>query len=74
MDPTGAGDVFAGAFVGALAREGRVGWEEIKKAVACGTVAASFVIEDFSLQKLVQIKDNDIASRLQALKKMVGLP
>ena len=69
-DPTGAGDAFAGALMGYLAKIGKSDFESLKHAVAYGTVAASFVIEDFSLTGLNSIEKEDIESRFETLRKL----
>ncbi|OHB57336.1 MAG: hypothetical protein A2Y12_09505 [Planctomycetes bacterium GWF2_42_9] len=69
-DPTGAGDSFAGAFMGYLAAEGRTDWQFIKRAVAYGTVTASIVIEGFSLSSLSSASKSTIDKRLNELKSM----
>jgi sugar/nucleoside kinase (ribokinase family) len=69
-DPTGAGDSFAGAFMGYLAQAGKTDFESLKQAVAYGTVAASFTIADFSLAGLTSISKDDIDERLETLRKM----
>jgi sugar/nucleoside kinase (ribokinase family) len=69
-DPTGAGDSFAGAFMGHLAQAGETDFESLKKAVAYGTVAASFAIADFSLDGLTPISRDDIDDRFKILRKL----
>jgi hypothetical protein len=69
-DPTGAGDSFAGAFMGYLAQVGRTDFESLKQAIAYGTVAASFTISEFSLAGLTQISRNDIDDRFKFLQKL----
>jgi len=69
-DPTGAGDSFAGAFMGHLAQTGKTDFESLKQAVAFGTVAASFTIADFSLAGLTSISKADIDARFTALRKL----
>lgn len=69
-DPTGAGDSFAGAFMGYLAQQERTDFESMKMAVAYGTVAASFAIADFSLKGLASITRQDIEDRLRQLRKI----
>ena len=69
-DPTGAGDSFAGGFMGYLAKSGKTDFETLKTAVACGTVVASFTIADFSLNGLNSINRSDIDSRLETLRKL----
>ncbi|MEN6575904.1 MAG: PfkB family carbohydrate kinase [Phycisphaerales bacterium] len=68
-DPTGAGDSFAGGFMGYLAQVGRTDFKTLKTAVACGTVVASFTIADFSLAGLTAIARKDIDTRLQTLRE-----
>lgn len=70
VDPTGAGDSFAGAFMGYLAKVGKTDSESLRKAIAYGTVAASFAIADFSLQGITSIKKSDIEERLETLRKI----
>ena len=69
-DPTGAGDSFAGALMGYLAKVNRTDFETLKTAIAYGTVAASFAIADFSLQGLDSISEAEIEQRFQELKKL----
>jgi sugar/nucleoside kinase (ribokinase family) len=68
IDPTGAGDTFAGGFIGYLAKSGKINDREIKKALAYGTVAASFNIESFGLEKTAELKLEDIDKRLVQFK------
>jgi sugar/nucleoside kinase (ribokinase family) len=65
VDPTGAGDSFAGAMMGHLAAEDSVDAATIRKAIAYGTVTASLELEDFSLNRLLQIARGDIDARLE---------
>ncbi len=67
-DPTGAGDSFAGAFMGYLAKTGKTNFDSLRTAIAYGTVAASFAIEDFSLQGLTAITNSDIEDRFSTLR------
>jgi cytidine kinase len=69
-DPTGAGDSFAGAFMGYLAQAGETNFESLKQAVAYGTVAASFTIAEFSLAGLTSISRDDIDDRFKFLRKL----
>lgn len=68
-DPTGAGDSFAGGFMGYLAETGKTDFETLKTAVAYGTVVASFTIADFSLAGLTAVTRKDIDNRLEMLRK-----
>ena len=70
-DPTGAGDSFAGGFMGYLAGQNKTDFATLKKAVAYGTVVASFTISDFSLKGLTKTKRRDIDSRMNTLRKLV---
>ncbi len=71
-DPTGAGDSFAGALMGYLAKRNRTDFATLKTAVAYGTVVASFAIADFSLQGLTAINKSDIENRFEALRKLTS--
>ena len=62
-DPTGAGDSFAGGFIGYLAKTGDLCLENIKKAVVIGSVMASYNVEDFSLDRMKSLKEKDIIAR-----------
>jgi hypothetical protein len=70
-DPTGAGDSFAGGFMGYLAGQNKTDFATLKKAVAYGTVVASFTIADFSLKGLTKTTRHDIDNRLNELSKLV---
>jgi bifunctional ADP-heptose synthase (sugar kinase/adenylyltransferase) len=70
-DPTGAGDSFAGALMGYLSQVGKTDFATLKKAIAYGTVLASFTIADFSLNGLTSIKKDDIEKRFETLKKLM---
>jgi len=69
-DPTGAGDSFAGGFMGYLAQSGKADFETLKAAIAYGTVVASFTIADFSLSGLTSIDRAAIDSRFETLRKL----
>ncbi len=71
VDPTGAGDSFAGGMMGYLASCGTPWQESLRRAAACGTVTASFALEDFSLNRLLQISRDDIDSRLAEFEAML---
>jgi sugar/nucleoside kinase (ribokinase family) len=70
IDPTGAGDSFAGGFMGTLAKAGNTDFATLKKAVACGTVTASFTLADFSLKGLTDTTRAAIDARLEQLGDM----
>ncbi len=72
VDPTGAGDSFAGGMMGYLASQGKMDGETIKKALAYGTVTASLQIEGFSADRLLEIKREDIDRRLEQLRSIAA--
>jgi sugar/nucleoside kinase (ribokinase family) len=69
-DPTGAGDCFAGAFTGYLARANRIDHDSLRKAVVYGSVIASFCVEDFSLTRLQSLTEPQIKERYDLFKLM----
>lgn len=71
-DPTGAGDAFAGGFMGYLAKTGDVSFENLKKAVIYGSALASFVVEKFGTNRLMDISEQDIKYRLSEFVKLVS--
>jgi sugar/nucleoside kinase (ribokinase family) len=73
VDPTGAGDSFAGGFLGTLAARGDTGPEGIKRALAGGTVIASFMVEDFSPAKLSRVSPESFRERLLRYGRMLRI-
>ncbi|HNX94368.1 MAG TPA: PfkB family carbohydrate kinase [Holophaga sp.] len=71
VDPTGAGDTFAGGFLGHLASVGKLDLETCHAAAAMGTVMASFTVEDFGLRRLSKASRSEIDSRLRAFSGMI---
>jgi sugar/nucleoside kinase (ribokinase family) len=69
-DPTGAGDTFAGGLMGALAASGKTDKEAIRQAMVYGSIVASFGVEKFSLDRLVEITKNNIKDRVVEFKEM----
>jgi len=65
IDPTGAGDSFAGGFMGYIASTGKTEFRSLQTAMAWGTVTASFVIESFGLDGLANATKEDLANRLK---------
>lgn len=65
FDPTGAGDSFAGGFLGHLARSGDRGQGGLRRAIVYGSVVASFTVEDFGLQRLTRLSVEEIEERYQ---------
>jgi len=73
-DPTGAGDTFAGGFLGYIAGANRLTESVFRKAVIVGTAMASFTVEDFSLGRLARLKPQDIVTRCRELKQQTRFP
>jgi len=65
-DPTGAGDCFAGGFIGHLARTDDTSFQNLKEAVIQGTLVASYCCEEFSLRRLLSLTPEDIGKRRHA--------
>ena len=71
-DPTGAGDTFAGGFVGYLAENGDLGFESMHRALVAGTVCASFTVEAFSLDRLRTLRRADVDARCREMERIAG--
>jgi cytidine kinase len=71
LDPTGAGDSFAGGMMGHLAALGRFDPQALKEALAYGVITASFTVEDFSLDRLASIDRSDLDGRIAEYKQML---
>lgn len=63
-DPTGAGDTFAGGFIGFLAKTGDVSFENMKRALVAGSALASFCVEEFGTQRMEAISSKDFDNRI----------
>ena len=70
FDPTGAGDTFAGGMIGFLSTAGPLTDASIRKSVIYGSILASFVVEDFSVNRLLDISMRDIKIRYDNFKKI----
>lgn len=73
VDPTGAGDTFAGGFMGYLARSGETGLNALKRAMVHGSVMASFNVEDFSVRKLETLTKTELSDRYDRFMEMITL-
>jgi len=73
VDPTGAGDSFAGGFVGHLARAGEFSGRALREAMIYGSVMASFCVEDFSLRRLAVLTPETIEARSRDLKEFISM-
>lgn len=72
FDPTGAGDTFAGGFIGHLARTKDISFENMKSAIIVGSAMASFCVEKFGTTRLKEIGRQDIESRIQQFRDLVN--
>ena len=72
FDPTGAGDSFAGGFMGCLARSGDLSDESLRRAVVYGSVMGSFAVERFSVQRLLEVGPEDIARRVDEFRRLIA--
>ncbi|WP_276090794.1 PfkB family carbohydrate kinase [Pedobacter sp. JY14-1] len=65
FDPTGAGDTFAGGFIGYLAKVGTVNFNNMKNAIVFGSALASFCVEKFGTEKILNLTEEEVAARVQ---------
>lgn len=72
FDPTGAGDTFAGGFMGHIARSKDISFENMKTAIIVGSAMASFCVEKFGPLRLQEITDADIEARIQEFVELVN--
>ncbi len=73
FDPTGAGDSFAGGFMGYLAKTDDLSEANLRRAVVYGSVMGSFVVEGFSITRLLEIGSDDIARRVAEFHRLVSV-
>ena len=72
FDPTGAGDSFAGGFMGYLARTGDMSDANLRRAIVYGSAMGSFAVEKFSVQRLLEISPKEIAARVAEFRQLVA--
>ena len=72
FDPTGAGDTFAGGFMGHIAKTGDISFANMKTAIIMGSIMASFCVEKFGTQRLVELTREDIEARLDEFVQLVN--
>ena len=72
FDPTGAGDTFAGGFIGHIARTKDISFENMKTAIIVGSAMASFCVEKFGTERLREINKADISERLEEFVQLVN--
>lgn len=70
-DPTGAGDTFAGGFIGYIAKTGDTSFEGMKKAIIHGSTMASFCVEKFSIERLKNLETSEINARIETFRELV---
>ncbi|RZL15049.1 MAG: sugar kinase [Pedobacter sp.] len=70
FDPTGAGDTFAGGFIGYLAKVGTINFANMKNAIIYGSALASFCVEKFGTEKILDLKEEEISARVQEFVKL----
>ncbi len=71
FDPTGAGDTFAGGFIGYIAKTNSITFENMKRAVIYGSCLASFCVEEFSISRLKKLKAADVNKRVKKFENLV---
>lgn len=72
FDPTGAGDSFAGGFIGYLAATDDISFENMKRAIIYGSAMASFCVEKFGTERLVNLSKEEINARVQEFVKLAS--
>jgi sugar/nucleoside kinase (ribokinase family) len=72
FDPTGAGDTFAGGFIGHIAKTKDISFDNMKTAIIVGSAMASFCVEKFGTERLTEISKEDIAERIQEFVQLVN--
>ncbi len=73
VDPTGAGDAYAGGFLGHVARAGKMDEKTLKQALAYGGIMGAFAIEDFGVHRLTAITKKDIEARYAKYKRLLSI-
>ena len=72
FDPTGAGDTFAGGFMGHLAKTGDISFENMKRGIIVGSAMASFCVEKFGPTRLKEVNTEDINRRIDQFRQLVS--
>jgi sugar/nucleoside kinase (ribokinase family) len=72
FDPTGAGDSFAGGFMGYVTRAGSLGESVVRRAIIYGSVLASYNVESFSLARLASLRRSEVQARYKVFKNLTG--
>jgi len=72
FDPTGAGDTFAGGFIGHIARTKDISFENMKTAIIVGSAMASFCVEKFGPERLIELTHAEIEQRIEEFVELVN--
>jgi sugar/nucleoside kinase (ribokinase family) len=72
FDPTGAGDTFAGGFMGYLSSQDEITWDTMKKGIIVGSAMASFTVEKFGIERIKDLDKNEIDARINQFKEMTS--
>ena len=72
FDPTGAGDTFAGGFMGYIAKSGDTSFENMKRGIIVGSAMASFCVEKFGASRLQEVTKAEIDNRIRQFKELVS--
>ena len=72
FDPTGAGDTFAGGFMGYIAKSGDTSFENMKRGIIVGSAMASFCVEKFGATRLKEVTKAEIDNRIRQFKELVS--
>lgn len=70
FDPTGAGDTFVGGFIGYLAKTDDISFENMRKAIVYGSAMASFCVEKFGTERLLELTDHDLEGRVNEFREL----
>jgi len=70
FDPTGAGDTFVGGFIGYLAKTDDISFDNMRKAVVHGSAMASFCVEKFGTERLLEITEEELAARVNEFREL----
>jgi len=71
FDPTGAGDTFAGGFIGHLARTKDISFENMKRGIIYGSAMASFCVEKFGTERIISLEQDEVEQRVQEFVDLV---
>jgi sugar/nucleoside kinase (ribokinase family) len=71
FDPTGAGDTFAGGFIGYLAKTNDISFDNMKNAIIYGSAMASFCVERFGTERIVNLNNDELKNRISEFKHLV---